>query len=92
MKTPYYFSSRFPKRGISNLIIPWNRYRHGCDPPNSWIISECFPPLSTPHQLFVEPYSAIYSIPQFFTDRITTVQKLDSRLARYPQVIHGDLP
>jgi hypothetical protein len=88
MKSLIRFSSHFPQMQNPDLSTPWSRYRHGCDPPNSWVSSECLPSLSTPHQLFVEPYSAIYSIPQFFTDRITTVQKLYSRWPRYLQAIH----
>ena len=75
MKSPYCVPSHFPPTGNPNLFTPWSRFRHGCDPPDSLVSSECLPPPSTPHQFFVEPHSTIYSIPQVFTEGIMTFQK-----------------
>jgi hypothetical protein len=65
MKALIRFSSQLLPMANPKPNPPWSRYRHGCDPPNSRIGCECLPPFSTPHQLFVEPYSAIFSIPRF---------------------------
>lgn len=42
MKSQPCFLSQRLKTGNPNLAIPWNRYRHGCDPPGDF--SDFLPP------------------------------------------------